>query len=48
MANSVVKTIAIFGAGGGGTANSKSVETTTAITARPTVAYGSISIGMRF
>ena len=36
------------GAGGGGTANSKSVETTTAITARPTVAYGSISIGMRF
>jgi len=34
--------------GNGGTANSKSVETTTTVTADPTVAYGSISIGMRF
>jgi len=34
--------------GGAGTANSSSVETSTNVTADPTVAYGSISIGMRF
>ena len=34
--------------GGGGTAASTSVETSTNVSATPTVAYGSISIGMRF
>lgn len=43
-----IATVGLGKGGGGGTAASQSVETSTNVSATPTVAYGSVSIGMRF